>query len=81
MLLHHPLFQTYFYGGNVGIDPNGRDAFRDNPYFERTAEFCAKYDEVSFDPAYPNEPMETFIPMLRRVLSKKWTPPNPTNTK
>ena len=81
MLLHHPLFQTYFYGGNVGIDPNGRDAFRDSPYFEQTAEFCAKYDEVSFDPAYPNGPMETFIPMLRRVPSKKWTPPNPANTK
>ncbi|HRI15347.1 MAG TPA: phosphohydrolase [Verrucomicrobiota bacterium] len=75
MLIHHPLFQTYFYGSNVGIDPNGRDAYRDSPYFERTAEFCAKYDEVSFDPDYPNAPIETFIPMLRRVLSKRWTPP------
>lgn len=81
MLLHHSLFQTYFYGSHVGIDPNGRDAFRDSPYFEQTAEFCAKYDEVSFDPAYPNEPMETFIPMLRRVLSRKWTPPNSSNTR
>ena len=75
MLLHHPLFQTYFYGGNVGIDPNGRDAFRDSPHFAQTAEFCARYDEVSFDPDYPNEPIETFIPMIRRVLSKRWTPP------
>ena len=75
MLLHHPLFQTYFYGGNVGIDPNGRDAFRNSPFFSQTAEFCARYDEVSFDPDYPSEPIETFIPMLRRVLSRKWTPP------
>ncbi len=75
MLLHHPLFQTYFYGGNVGIDPNGREAFRDNPYFERTAEFCAQYDEVSFDPDYSSEPLETFVPMVRRVLAKSWTPP------
>ena len=48
-LLHHPLFQTYFYGSHVGIDPNGRDAYRDSPYFDQTAEFCALYDEVSFD--------------------------------
>jgi len=75
MLLYHPLFQTYFYGSHVGIDPNGREVHRGSPYFERTAEFCALYDEVSFDPDYPSEPLETFVPMLRRVLSKRWTPP------
>jgi len=75
MLVNHPLFQTYFYGSHVGIDPNGRDIYKDHPHFEHTAEFCAKYDEVSFDPNYPVEPLETFIPMVRRVLSKKWTAP------
>ncbi|MFT6563889.1 MAG: putative HD phosphohydrolase [Actinomycetes bacterium] len=75
MLEHHPLFQTYFYGGGVGIDPNGREAFRDSPHFERTAEFCALYDEVSFDPDYANEPVETFIPMVHRVLGMQWSPP------
>eukprot|EP00445_Apocalathium_hangoei_P008401 CAMPEP_0203884476 /NCGR_PEP_ID=MMETSP0359-20131031/28530_1 /ASSEMBLY_ACC=CAM_ASM_000338 /TAXON_ID=268821 /ORGANISM="Scrippsiella Hangoei, Strain SHTV-5" /LENGTH=221 /DNA_ID=CAMNT_0050804947 /DNA_START=40 /DNA_END=702 /DNA_ORIENTATION=- len=81
MLLHHPLFQTYFYGSNVGVDPNGRDAHRKSPHFEHTAEFCKLYDEVSFDPNYPNEPLETFVPMVRRVLSKKWVPPNSSNTR
>jgi len=76
-LEHHPLFQTYFYGSNVGIDPDGRDTYRDSPYFERTAEFCALYDEVSFDPDYPNEPVATFVPMVRRVLAKRWEPPSP----
>jgi predicted HD phosphohydrolase len=75
MLEHHPLFQSYFYGSRVGVDPNGRDAYRDSPYFDRTAEFCALYDEVSFEPDYESEPIETFIPMVRRVLSAEWTPP------
>jgi len=75
MLEHHPLFQTYFYGSRVGIDPNGRDAYRDSPHFDQTAEFCALYDEVSFDPEYPNEPIETFIPLVRKQLSVQWTPP------
>jgi predicted HD phosphohydrolase len=75
MLINHPLFQTYFYGSHVGIDPNGRDVYKDHPHFNHTAEFCAKYDEVSFDPNYQCEPLETFIPMVKRVLTKKWTAP------
>lgn len=75
MLEHHPLFQTYFYGTQVGVDPNGRDQFRDSPYFDQTAEFCALYDEVSFDPDYANEPIEVFVPMVHRVLNKSWSPP------
>jgi predicted HD phosphohydrolase len=52
-----------------------RDEYRTSPHFERTAEFCARYDEVSFDPDYASEPMATFAPMVRRVLHKEWTPP------
>jgi len=29
-----------------------------------------KYDQNSFDPEYDTEPIETFIPMLRSVLSQ-----------
>ncbi len=76
MLAQHPLFQTYFYGGNVGIDPTGRDVYRDSPYFEQTAEFCARYDEVSFDPHYSSEPIQNFEPMVRRVLAGSWKPPD-----
>ena len=75
MLAHHPVFQVYFYGQHLGIDPNERDAYRDSPHFDRTAEFCSRYDEVSFDPDYPSEPLEAFEPMVRRVLHKDWTPP------
>jgi predicted HD phosphohydrolase len=75
MVEHHPVFQVYFYGSHLGIDPNARERYRDSPYFDRTAEFCALYDEVSFDGAYPSEPMATFEPMVRRVLHRAWTPP------
>jgi len=75
MLLHHPLFQTYFIAAHLGLDPNARDKFKGDPAYERTVEFCAKYDEVSFDPAYRNEPLSTFEPMVRRLLTKTWAPP------
>ena len=75
MLEHHPVFQVYFYGSHLGIDPDARERYRDSPHFDRTAEFCALYDEVSFDPDYRVEPMTTFEPMVRRVLHRDWTPP------
>src|SRR4029450_6119699 len=75
MLEHHPVFQVYFYGRHLKIDPNARDQYRASPHFDRTAEFCALYDEVSFDAAYRSEPMETFEPMVRRVLDGDWRQP------
>ncbi|MBM3551472.1 MAG: phosphohydrolase [Alphaproteobacteria bacterium] len=75
MLAQHGLFQTYFYAAHLGLDPNARDKFKSDPAYEQTVEFCAKYDEVSFDPAYKNEPLSSFEPMVRRVLAKDWTPP------
>jgi predicted HD phosphohydrolase len=75
LVAHHPVFQVYFYGQHMGIDPNERDDYRDSPYFDRTAEFCALYDEVSFDQDYVSEPMSTFEPMVRRLLHREWVPP------
>ena len=76
MLTQHGLFQTYFYARHLGLNPNARDKFKSDPAYERTVEFCARYDEVSFDPAYKNEPLSTFEPMVRRLLAKAWTPPS-----
>ncbi|MBT8543463.1 phosphohydrolase [Polynucleobacter paneuropaeus] len=75
MLVQHGLFQTYFYGAKLGLDPNARDTYKDDPAYQQTVEFCAKYDEISFDPNYPNEPLSTFDPMVRRVLKKEWVAP------
>ena len=75
LLVHHGLFQTYFFASHLGLDPNARDRFKGDPAYERTVEFCAKYDEVSFDPRYPNEPLSTFEPMGRKLLAKAWVAP------
>jgi predicted HD phosphohydrolase len=76
LLAHHGIFQTYFYGEHLGLDPDARDAFRGSPYYDATAAFCADWDEVSFDPDYDDEPMSTFEPIVRRVLPSHWTPPS-----
>ncbi len=77
MLAHHPLFQTYFYARHLGLDPNAREQYRDNPHYQLTVDFTTNWDEVSFDPDYPAEPISTFEPMVRRVLDRSWRPPEP----
>ena len=75
LLEHHGLFQTYFYAAHLGLDPNARDRYRGHPAYQKTVDFCARWDEVSFDPEYDNEPLSTFEPMVRRLLGKPWRPP------
>jgi len=67
---NHGAFQGYYYFHYVGMDRNVRDGFRDHPHFAACAEFCEKYDQAAFDPAYDTLPLEHFEPMVRRVMAK-----------
>lgn len=67
---HHGLFQGFYYFHHLGADPNARDRWRDHPCYQATVDFCANYDQNSFDPAYDWEPLSHFAPMVRRVLSE-----------
>ena len=51
---HHGIFQGYYFFEYLGLDKNMRDEYRDSPYWHACAEFCAKYDQNSFDPEYEN---------------------------
>ena len=67
---HHGIFQGYYFFEYLGLDKNMRDEYRDSPYWHACAEFCAKYDQNSFDPEYENMSLEEFEPMVRNVFSK-----------
>jgi len=67
---HHGVFQGYYFWHHLGGDRNARDAFLDSPYFEYTAEFCAKYDQTAFDVDYRSEPLEHFEPLVRELLGR-----------
>ena len=64
----HGLFQLYYDGQYRGVDPNGRDRYKDHPYYANCVEFCEKYDQNCFDPAYDSLPLEFFEPMVRRIF-------------
>jgi predicted HD phosphohydrolase len=78
VLAHHAIFQTYFYAQHLGLDPNARDQYKDNPSYQACVDFTTNWDEVSFDAHYSSEPLSTFEPMVRNVLSRPWAPPGTT---
>ena len=68
MVEKHGIFQGYYFWHHIGLDRNTRDQYKDSPYFDYTAEFCAKYDSVAFDPDYTSAPLEHFEPAVRRFF-------------
>jgi predicted HD phosphohydrolase len=66
----HGLFQNYYYVHHLGGDRNAREKFRDHPWYQACKDFCANWDQCSFDPNYRWEPLESFEPLLRRVFSR-----------
>ena len=66
---HHGIFQGYYFFDYVGLDKNLRDQFKDHEHWNDCAEFCAIYDQNSFDPEYENMTLEEFEPMVKSVFS------------
>ena len=66
----HGVFQGYYFFHYIGSDRDMREAYRGHPHFEACAEFCEKYDQAAFDPAYDSAPLSFFEPMVRRVFAR-----------
>ncbi|HVT35520.1 MAG TPA: HD domain-containing protein [Nevskiaceae bacterium] len=69
MVQQHGIFQGYYFFHHLGMNRDLREQFRGHAHFERTAEFCAKYDGPAFDGNTETAPLEFFEPMLRRLFS------------
>ena len=67
---HHGIFQGYYFFEHLGLDKNMRDQFKGHEFWKDCAEFCAKYDQNSFDPEYENMDIKEFIPMVHNVFAK-----------
>jgi predicted HD phosphohydrolase len=68
MVEKHGVFQGYYFFHYLGMDRDMREAFRGHPHFQYTAEFCEKYDQNAFDPAYDTMPLEAFEPMVMKLF-------------
>jgi predicted HD phosphohydrolase len=71
---HHGVFQGYYYFHHYGMDRDARDRYRGHEYFDACADFCARWDQVSFDPDYETLPLEHFEARLRALFAKEPRP-------
>ena len=67
----HGLFQSYYYAHHFGNDRNVRDRYIDHPWYQDAVDFCHRWDQSSFDPAYESLPLEFFEPMVRRIFARE----------
>jgi len=72
LLAHHQIFlaQHYHEHPDETLDRDAREAWRGHPHFEATAEFVERYDAPTIHPGRPEAPIETFVPMPTRLLSR-----------
>jgi predicted HD phosphohydrolase len=68
MVAHHAEFQGYYFFHHLGLDRDVREAHRNAPEFDLTAEFCADFDQCSFDAAYPTPSLEHFAPLVTQLM-------------
>lgn len=66
----HQDFQGKHYYEYFGADPNLRERFRDEPWFDLAAQFTDEWDQAAFDPDAETYPLEHFEPLVRRVFAQ-----------
>ncbi len=71
LVLHHGLFQGYYYFHHVGLDRDARERHRGHPAFGATADFCERWDQAAFDPGYDTMPLDAFEPGVRRLFARE----------
>ena len=65
----HQDFQGRHYYAFMGKDPDAREQYRGEPWFELGERFADQFDQNSFDPDYDTLPLEHFEERLRKIFA------------
>ena len=68
---HHGIFQYKYYADKIGLDPEARQKYKDNPHYDAAVRFCEQWDQTSFDPDYDTLPLEHFRLVVEEVFSRE----------
>lgn len=68
---YHGVFQAHYYAQHYGQNPDERDRYRSSPHYQACVDFCERWDQEAFDPAYQSYPIEFFEPMVRRIFARE----------
>jgi len=67
----HQDFQGKHYYALMGKNPDARQQYASEPWYELAKKFADEWDQTSFDPDYETLPLEYFEPMIDRVFTKE----------
>jgi predicted HD phosphohydrolase len=67
MIRAHQDFQGRHYYAHFGGDPDAREKYTGEPWFDLTARFADEWDQTAFDPDAETYPLEHFEPLVRTV--------------
>jgi predicted HD phosphohydrolase len=68
---NHGVFQMYYYAHHFGRDQNARDRHTAHPSFQAAVDFCERWDQNCFNPAFESKPLSFFEPMVEEVFARK----------
>jgi predicted HD phosphohydrolase len=72
---HHGVFQSYYYAHHLGGDRNLRDRYMDHEWAPLCMQFCAEWDQNSFDPDFPIHDLSSFEDDVHEVFGRPaWDP-------
>ena len=69
ILLTHETFQGFFTYSKLGLDPNARSIYKNEPWYESAILFN-EWDELSLDPKYKSKPLKEFVPLVFQFAGK-----------
>jgi predicted HD phosphohydrolase len=70
MIRVHQDFQGRHYYHHFGGDPDAREQYRGEPWFDLAARFADEWDQTAFDPDYDSLPLEHFEPLVRERMAR-----------
>ena len=66
----HQDFQGRHYYHHFGGDPDARDQYQGEPWFDLAAQFADDWDQAAFDPDGETLPLEHFEPLVRDITAR-----------
>ena len=70
VVLNHGLFQGYYWMHHYDQNRNARDQLQGHEHYQACVDFCANWDQASFDPDYDTLPLDHFIPLIHQLFSR-----------
>jgi len=70
MIKAHQDFQGRHYYHHFGGDPDARDKYQGQPWYELAERFADEWDQTAFDPDYDTLPLEHFEPRVRALFAQ-----------